>query len=142
MKTNSIIPVFVDTIPNHLEDGVLYICERYKTASHKCCCGCGEEVVTPLTPVDWSVHKVEDMVSLKPSIGNWSFGCRSHYYIHNSRVIWAATFPQWKIDIVRKRDKADKKVYIKAINQQKSKTLKIMVRISNLWEAIIHWLKS
>ena len=40
----TITPVFVDFIPDHVEQGKIYISETYHTAIHKCCCGCGEEV--------------------------------------------------------------------------------------------------
>ncbi len=30
----------------------LYISIPYVTAAHKCPCGCGEEIVTPLSPTD------------------------------------------------------------------------------------------
>jgi len=53
MRKSTIKPTFVNIIPDKLEEGILYICERYRIAAHKCCCGCGEEVITPLTPVDW-----------------------------------------------------------------------------------------
>lgn len=139
MKQTSIKPVFVDIIPDHLEDGVLYVCERYKTAIHKCCCGCGEEVVTPLTPADWSVRKSGNAVSLMPSIGNWSFACKSHYYLQKNKVVWASEFLPWQIDQVRARDRADKITYIEAVNQQKSRKLKPFMLLSNLWKAFVRW---
>lgn len=141
MKQTSIKPVFVDVIPDRLEDGVLYICEQYKTAIHKCCCGCGEEVATPLTPADWSVRKSGDAVSLMPSIGNWSFACKSHYYIQKNQVIWAAKFSPWQIDQVRARDKADKLAYIEAVNQQKNQKPRLFTLISDLWKAFIRWFR-
>lgn len=142
MKQTVIKPIFVELIPEKLEEGVLYICERYKTAIHKCCCGCGEEVVTPLSPADWSVKKVGNCVSLMPSIGNWTFGCKSHYFIQSNKVIWVEKFSQWQIDFVRARDKADKKLYIEAINQQKTKRLEVFSFISYLWKIFIEWLIS
>ena len=48
MKIKQIRPESVEFIPEHIEEGVLYISELYRTAVHKCCCGCGQEVVTPL----------------------------------------------------------------------------------------------
>lgn len=140
MKNASIKPVFVDIIPDRLEEGILYICERYNTAIHKCCCGCGEEVVTPLTPADWSVRKSGETVSLMPSIGNWSFVCKSHYYIHQNQVIWAAEFSKKQIERVRKRDKADKKAYIKTVNSQKSSKTKIKALLSKIWNVFTRWL--
>jgi hypothetical protein len=40
--------VAVNSISAVLVPGVIYISERYATAVHLCCCGCGYEVVTPL----------------------------------------------------------------------------------------------
>ncbi|MGE4403694.1 MAG: DUF6527 family protein [Desulfobulbus sp.] len=107
-------------MPDALEDGVLYVCERYGTAIHKCCCGCGEEVVTPLSAADWAIHRKGQTVTLTPSIGNWSFACRSHYLIRNNQVVLAERMTQSQINRVRARDRADKAAYIKAINARKS----------------------
>ncbi len=41
---------FVETMPEKIEPGILYISMEYATAAHCCCCGCGEEVVTPFSP--------------------------------------------------------------------------------------------
>ncbi len=142
MRTSTIIPAFVDAIPDRLEEGILYICERYRTAAHKCCCGCGEEVITPLTPVDWSVRKEGNAVSLMPSIGNWSFGCKSHYWIRRNQVVWAENLSQRQIDQVRARDKSDKAAYLAAINRQKEQQVRPASVVAKLWQAFIHWLKS
>src|SRR5437899_984797 len=80
---------FVEFVPDTLEAGVLYVSVAHGTAVHRCCCGCGREVVTPLTPTDWKVIFDGDTVSLYPSIGNWNFPCRSHYWITHNRVEWA-----------------------------------------------------
>ena len=39
MKQATVIPQYVELMPGQLEDGVLYISEKYGTAIHKCCCG-------------------------------------------------------------------------------------------------------
>lgn len=80
---------FVHFIPEVIEEGVLYISIEFATTAHKCCCGCGEEVVVVLSPTDWSLNFNGASVSLDPSIGNWSFKCRSHYWIRRNRVLWA-----------------------------------------------------
>lgn len=103
-KRHHLEPVFVDTIPNSLEEGRIYISKRYRTAVHRCCCGCGLEVVTPINPAKWQLNENGGKVSLRPSVGNWSFPCRSHYWIDHNRVRWARAMPQWKIDHVRRRD--------------------------------------
>jgi hypothetical protein len=80
---------FVDTIPDALEDGRIYVSIRYRTVMHRCCCGCGFEAVTPLAPTEWSVTFDGDSISLSPSVGNWSFPCQSHYWIRRGHVQWA-----------------------------------------------------
>lgn len=116
MKVQQISPVFVEFIPDYLEDGCLYISEQYSTAIHKCCCGCGEEVVTPFSPVDWRFVKGVGGVSLYPSIGNWSYHCKSHYFIRNNRVLWAKQMSQQLIQKVQQRDFQDKQQYIAYLN--------------------------
>jgi hypothetical protein len=76
--TAALTPEFVDFIPEVLEDGKLYISQTYATAVHKCCCGCGHKVVTPLSPTGWRLAVERGFVSLYPSIGNWGYPCRSH----------------------------------------------------------------
>jgi len=49
MRT-TIEPKFFHFIPEELEDGILYISLEYGAALHKCCCGCGETVSTPIDP--------------------------------------------------------------------------------------------
>lgn len=119
MRQAYIVPQIVEYIPEHLEEGVLYISQKYGTATHKCCCGCGEEVVTPLNPTDWSLKVEGNLVTLDPSIGNWSFACRSHYWIRRGRVIWAASMTQRQIDRIRVFDRANKEAYFRAKNQEK-----------------------
>jgi hypothetical protein len=80
---------FVEYIPEQLEERTIYISIRFATAVHRCCCGCGREVVTPLSPTGWSLTFDGETISLAPSIGNWSYPCRSHYWIRRDRVVWA-----------------------------------------------------
>lgn len=89
MKAQILVPVLVDEIPpsNDMQSGYLYISHKYGTAVHYCACGCGEEVVTPLSKDGWSLH-FNGRFSLTPSIGNFQFPCRSHYYITNEKVCW------------------------------------------------------
>jgi len=85
---------FVDTIPDQLQDGVVYVSITYATVLHLCCCGCRSEVVTPLSPTSWSVTFDGQSISLQPSIGNWNFPCRSHYWIERNHVRWEAGLSQ------------------------------------------------
>ena len=102
---------FVDYIPDHLEEDTLYVCMPFATVVHKCCSGCGREVVTPLSPTDWKLSFDGQTISLHPSIGNWSFPCRSHYWIRRSRVVWAPRWSRSQIEDGRTRDRADKRAY-------------------------------
>jgi hypothetical protein len=91
MKCDMLIPKFVVTMPDKLEEGVLYISEQYATAIHLCACGCGIETVTPLQPQfkdGWRLIKDGLLVSLEPSIGNQKFPCKSHYVITKNKIIW------------------------------------------------------
>ena len=104
---NYLNPIFVDFIPETLEQGIIYISWRYSTAAHLCCCGCGREVITPLNPAKWQLTEVEGDVSLHPSVGNWSFPCQSHYWIRNSRIFWAGAISPEMIVAVKLRDQQD-----------------------------------
>jgi hypothetical protein len=95
---------FVEYIPETIEPGVLYISITYATAVHKCCCGCGLDVVTPLTPTDWQMTFDGATVSLSPSIGNWDFPCRSHYIIDRARVVIAPPWSDRQVAAERHRD--------------------------------------
>lgn len=79
---------FVTDIPETLRAGVLYVSMEYATALHRCCCGCGAEVVTPLSPTGWELTYDGVGVTLHPSIGNWSVPCQSHYWIRRGAIIW------------------------------------------------------
>lgn len=102
---------FVEFIPQELREGVLYVCIPFATAVHRCCCGCGREVVTPLSPTDWKLTFDGVSVSLHPSVGNWSFPCRSHYWIEHNRVYWAGTWSQAQVDAGRAADARAKARY-------------------------------
>lgn len=96
---------YVEYIPEKLEPGVLYISRKYRTASHLCCCGCEFKVVTPLNPAKWKLTDHGQTVSLFPSIGNWSFPCKSHYWIDHGRIQWAREMSERQIANVRKKDR-------------------------------------
>lgn len=85
---------FVELMPKEIEDGVLYISMEYATAIHRCACGCGNKVVTPLSPKDWKLTFNGESISLSPSIGNWNFDCKSHYWIVNNNIKWDVSWPQ------------------------------------------------
>jgi len=72
---------FVESFPGKLEDGKVYVSIKFATSTHKCCCGCGNQVVTPISRIGWKLIFDGESISLDPSIGNWSFPCKSHYWI-------------------------------------------------------------
>jgi len=102
---------FVEYIPDKAEDGILYVSTQYATAIHRCCCGCGREVVTPLSPTDWKIVFDGETVSLSPSIGNWSFECQSHYWVDRNVIRWAPRWSPEQIAAGRHRDQAAKGQY-------------------------------
>ena len=102
---------FVEFIPDNLEDGIIYISLVYCTAIHKCFCGCGNEVVTPISPTDWQLSFNGKSVSLYPSIGNWNFDCKSHYWIKNNEVKWARKWSEEEIKNGRSHDSLNKDQY-------------------------------
>lgn len=97
---------FVEFIPDQLKDGTIYVSIPYATVAHKCCCGCGTEVVTPLSPADWTLIFDGESISLDPSIGNWSFDCKSHYWIRGNRVRWAERWSPERIKLERSDTRA------------------------------------
>lgn len=108
---------FVEFIPDTLEDGVLYVSIAYATAAHRCCCGCGKEVVTPITPTDWQLTFDGESISLYPSIGNWSFPCQSHYWIKQNSLKWAARMTQEEIAAGRAYDRIAKRRHFNGQSQ-------------------------
>lgn len=95
---------FVDLVPDDLDEGVLYVCIPYTTVMHKCFCGCGHEVVTPLAPRQWSLTFDGETITLTPSIGNWSFPCRSHYWVRAGKVRRARAFTDAEVAELRADD--------------------------------------
>lgn len=82
-------PIYVDTIPDILEDRKIYISEKFHISVHNCLCGCGDKVVMPLNHGEgffkdngWMLIKnVNGTISFAPSIGNFQSACKSHYII-------------------------------------------------------------
>jgi Family of unknown function (DUF6527) len=120
---------FVDFIPAKLEAGIIYVSRKYLTASHLCCCGCGNKVVTPLKPGGWKLTTTGNSITLCPSIGNWNFPCRSHYWVRRNQVEWAAKFTQARIDAVRRNDALARQQYFDRLQEPKSLWHRIIRRL-------------
>lgn len=91
MKQTTLIPIYVDEMPPELDNGNLYISEKFSIAIHLCACGCGVKTVTPLCEKEWTLTKnVNGEVTLRPSIGNFKgeFPYHAHYYVTNSKIEW------------------------------------------------------
>lgn len=119
MKRKMIKPEFVDFIPDVVKDGVLYISISYATATHKCPCGCGEIVVTPVRPTDWTLTWNGETVTLYPSIGNWGLQCQSHYWIEENRIVWAGKWSASKIAEGRAIDRRTKDRYFGKLRRKR-----------------------
>lgn len=99
-------PAFVEHFPAVMTPGVLYVSFAYRTCGHVCCCGCGHEVVTPLSPAHWSLTYDGENVTLRPSIGSWSLACQSHYWISNGQIRWSRRYSRADIAENRTLDRA------------------------------------
>jgi hypothetical protein len=136
---------FVEFVPDELNEGTLYICIGLATVVHKCCCGCGNEVVTPLSPTDWNLTFDGKTITLHPSIGNWGFYCQSHYWISNNRVKWAAQWSQEQVKVGRVHDRLAKDRYFGAGDLQKSseseiaETMKTTSTGKGIWRKLKKW---
>lgn len=88
MRADRFRPAFVSDIPEELEPGVLYLALEYDAMAHLCACGCGKEVATPIGPTDWRIAWDGVGITVRPSVGNGSLDCRSHYVIDAGRTRW------------------------------------------------------
>ena len=117
-RANTLKPVYVQYIPpaDTIKEGELYISLEFHTAVHKCCCGCGKEVVTPFNPAQWRLLDKGGKVSICPSIGNWSYPCQSHYFIKNNQIVWAEAYTAASIRRVQANDRRALDNYITSKN--------------------------
>ena len=111
-RLTTIQPEFVEFVPKELEEGILYVSVPYGTSVHKCACGCGSKITLPINPVKWRFLWDGERISLWPSVGNWSYACRSHYIIEQNRIEWAAGMSPARIAANRQRDKAARARYL------------------------------
>jgi len=119
---------FVDYIPENIKEDLVYVSLDFSTAVHKCCCGCGEEVITPLSPTDWKLTFNGETISLSPSIGNWSYECKSHYFIRNNTIEWAEKWSDEEIEAGRLQDRKAKRSFyrkkVKTITKSPERNIK------------------
>lgn len=111
MRTAHFSPCFVEFVPDELDQGRLYVSMEYAIVVHLCACGCGRKTVTPLSPTDWKLIFDGRNVSLLPSIGNWAYPCRSHYWIADGVVRWSPDMSDDNVADMRRRSRDDKAIY-------------------------------
>lgn len=107
-RIDSLTVKFMETFDkDELEPGVVYISLKYGCTKHLCCCGeCGWETHmsirsfegdenTPQRQEDdtlwsngWSCSVKDGKVTFGPSVGNFQFPCKSHYWIQDGKVVW------------------------------------------------------
>ena len=146
MPELTLTPVFVEFMPDEIEPGKLYVSMEYATVVHACCCGCGNQVVTPLSPQRWKLMFDGKSITLDPSIGNWSFPCKSHYFIRQSRVQWSRTWTKREIAWVQANDQQALETYLEpeTLTSEDSGTIQ-SVQIENrplkftFWQRIASW---
>jgi len=139
MKRNSITHEFVEFIPDQLEEGIVYISIKYATAMHLCCCGCGREVSTQLSPTDWRLTFDGETISLHPSIGRWNWPCQAHYWIRRNRVEWAGKMSRSAIEAGRATDRTRKAAYYgdePVMDQQPTGDAAAPKRRDSLWSRL------
>ena len=81
--------VFVESFPESLEEGKLYVSMQYASVAHLCACGCGNEIVTPIRKRGWKLTFDGESITLLPSIGSHNLDCKSHYFIKENEIRWA-----------------------------------------------------
>lgn len=131
MRADEFSCEFVEFVPKELVEGILYVSMTYSTAVHLCACGCLTKVVTPLSPAKWSLIFDGVSISLTPSIGNWQFPCRSHYWIRQNKVRWAPSWSDEEIAEGRRRDARDLERYLTGVRggePESKSTLEMPIR--------------
>jgi hypothetical protein len=132
MRIDHLDPVFVEFIPESLEPEKLYISMQYAVTAHMCPSGCGNKIFLPLSPAQWNMQFDGVGVSISPSVGNWEYPCRSHYFITNNEIQWAGDLDQASADAGRISDQ-------NAIDQQLANAA---ASHRTLLSKTIEWLKS
>lgn len=144
-RVHTLVHEFVEYLPDTLAAGVLYVSMRFATVGHKCCCGCGNDVITPLSPSDWQLTFDGTSISLQPSIGNWSFDCQSHYWIRRNTVRWAAGWSKEQIADGRANDRYRRARQLDAADSDEKPAVESdtgeVVSRESLWRFLLTWLR-
>lgn len=119
--TEKLILVRVQYMPRSLEQGILYYSEEFEVAGHLCPCGCGNKVITPIGPTEWSFTETENGATLYPSIGNWELPCRTHYWIEDGQILLSGQWSHKQIAAGRRREEQNRKAHYKALQTGRQK---------------------
>ncbi len=144
-RVDTLTHEFVESAPDKLVEGKVYVSITFATVLHKCCCGCGTEVVTPLSPTGWRLTFDGETVSLHPSIGNFGLHCGSHYWIERNKVRWAGAWSLEQIGEGRASDQLARETYFaaKARGGAANQPVKVDTRIvkgkAGLWTWLRRW---
>jgi len=141
-------PRYMDSFPRPLEEGILYISDKFGMTAHHCACGCGHEVMTPLKPTQWKL-KIDKRgaATLYPSIGNWGFPCRSHYWIRGNEVMWSYQMSDAVIQRNRQLDQVAREAFYqrKVAEEDQNQAQKVeqlgsaqaaMAVIKSIWKSL------
>lgn len=120
----------VHYMPKELEPGILYVSEEFGVAGHVCPCGCGNKIITPIGPTDWSFSEVDGKPTLYPSIGNWQIPCRSHYWITEGIIEWSYQWTEEQIKAGKRTEEKRRKSYYSKLGHKRRKQT-IISRIVN-----------
>ena len=123
----------VHYMPKELEEGILYVSDAFQTAAHLCPCGCGAKVRTPLGPTEWSFRETPLGPTLHPSIGNWQRPCKSHYWIRDGEIVWAAQWTPDEIEAGRREEESRRMAYFDDLYSRTNRNL-----LKKLW----NWIRS
>lgn len=101
----------VKYLPRELAPGILYVSEEFAVAGHLCACGCGNKVITPLGPAEWTFTERNGQPTLHPSVGNWQLRCRSHYVIANGQIHWGDQWSDAQVTAGRRAEQQRRQAY-------------------------------
>ncbi len=98
---------------------------------HSCACGCGNKVVTPLSPVRWSLKYDGKTISLNPSIGNWKFDCESHYWVKENKIVWASKWSKKEIEEGKQNERMRREDYYQEVKNKEYQNDNLVSKTSN-----------
>jgi hypothetical protein len=119
-------------MPKELEPGKLYFSEEFGVSGHLCACGCGNKIILPIGPVEWSITAEGDKPTLHPSVGNWELPCKSHYWIENGVVEWSTEWSEEQVIAGRVAEERRRKLYFDNLSQKRRKP--------TMFSRLIEWL--